>query len=97
MFKQKYIITIESESPPKIFLGDSIQGATVIALEKEQYPDLVDLAWLTKRFPLSRHTLSEKLELFNLGGEGKKLYDPNVVIPFLKTDFKIRRGRPRKN
>lgn len=57
----------------------------------------VDLAWLTKRFPLSRHTLLEKLELFNLGGEGKKLYDPNVVIPFLKTDFKSRRGRPRKN
>ena len=47
MFKQKYLITIESESPPKICLGDSIHGATVIALEKEQYPDLVDLAWLT--------------------------------------------------
>ena len=97
MFKQKYIITVESESPPKICLGDSIYGATVIALEKEQYPDLVDLAWLTKRFPLSRHTLSEKLELFNLGGERKKLYYPNVVIPFLKTDLKSRRGRPRKN
>jgi len=97
MFKQKYIITVESELPPRICLGDSIYGATVIALEKEQYPDLVDLAWLTKRFPLSRHTLSEKLELFNLGGEGKKLYDPNVVIPFLKTNFKSRVGRPRKN
>ena len=57
MFKQKYIITVESELPPRICLGDSIYGATVIALEKEQYPDLVDLAWLTKRFPLSRHTL----------------------------------------
>lgn len=97
MFKQKYIITVESELPPRICIGDSIHGATVIALEKEQYPDLVDLAWLTKRFPLSRHTLSEKLELFNLGGEGKKLYDPNVVIPFLKTNFKSRVGRPRKN
>lgn len=97
MFKQKYIITVESELPPRICLGDSIYGATVIALQKEQYPDLVDLAWLTKRFPLSRHTLSEKLELFNLGRKGKKLYDPNVVIPFLKTDFKSRRGRPRKN
>lgn len=97
MFKQKYIITVESELPPRICLGDSICGATVIALEKEQYPDLVDLAWLTKCFPLSRHTLLEKLELFNLGGEGKKLYDPNVVIPFLKTDFKSRRERPRKN
>ena len=85
MFKQKYIITIESESPPKICLGDSIHGATVIALEIEQYPDLVDLAWLTKRFPMSRETLSQKLELFNVGSSGKKLYDPNFVISFLKT------------
>jgi len=89
MFKKKYIITVESESPPKICLGDSIYGTTVIGLEREQYPDLVDLAWLTKRFPLSRHTLSEKLELFNLGGEGKKLYDPNVVILFLKPILKV--------
>lgn len=97
MFKHKYIITVESETPPRIYLGDSIYGATVIALEKEQYPDLVDLAWLTKCFPLSRSVLSQKLELFNLGSEGKKLYDPNVVIPFLKTDLKRRIGRPRKN
>lgn len=97
MFKQKYIITIESESPPKICLGDSIHGATVIALEIEQYPDLVDLAWLTKHFPMSRETLSQKLELFNVGSSGKKLYDPNVVIPFLKMDMNNRKGRPRKN
>lgn len=97
MFKQKYIITVESESPPKICLGDSIHGATVIALEIEQYPDLVDLAWLTKRFPMSRETLSQKLELFNVGSSGKKLYDPNIVIPFLKINIKNRRGKPRKN
>ena len=97
MFKQKYIITIESESPPKICLGDSIHGATVIALEIEQYPDLVDLAWLTKRFPMSRDTLSRQLELFNIGSTGKNLYEPNIVIPFLKMNMKNRRGRPRKN
>lgn len=97
MFKHKYIITVESETPPRICLGDSIYGATVIALEKEQYPDLVDLAWLTKRFPISRETLSQKLELFNVGSVGKKLYDPNIVISFLKTDIKNRKGRPRKN
>lgn len=97
MFKQKYIITVESESPPKICLGDSIHGATIIALETEKYPDLVDLAWLTKRFPMSRETLSQKLELFNVGCSGKKLYDPNIVIPFLKANIKNKRGRPRKN
>jgi len=90
MFKHKYIITVESESPPQICLG-------VISLEVEQYPDLVDLAWLTKRFPLSREMLSQKLELFNVGGNSKKLYDPNIVVPFLKTDLTHRIGRPRKN
>ena len=97
MFKQKYIITVESESPPRICLGDTIYGAKVVSLEVEQYPDLVDLAWLTKRFPMSRQTLAAKLEVLNLGGSRKKLYDPKVVIPFLKMDMKNRKGRPRKN
>lgn len=97
MFKQKYIIVVESETPPRICIGDTIHGATVISLEVEQYPDLVDLAWLTKRFPLSRQTLAAKLEILNLGGQRKKLYDPNLAIPFLKMDIKNRKGRPRKN
>ena len=97
MFKQKYIITVGSELPPKICLGDSIHGATIIALETEQYPDLVDLAWLTKRFSMSRDTLSQKLELFNVGSSRKNLYDPNIVISFLKMKMKSKRGRPRIN
>lgn len=97
MFKQKYIITVESESPPKICLGDSIYGAIVIALEVEQYPDLVDLSWLSKRFPISRQALTKRLDIFNIGSARKKLYDPNIVVPFLKVELKNRRGRPRKN
>ncbi|WP_151791593.1 hypothetical protein [Acinetobacter soli] len=97
MFKQKYIITVESESPPRICLGDKIYGAEVVSLEVERFPDLVDLTWLTKRFPLSRQTIAAKLEILNLGGPRKKLYDPNIVIPFLKMDIKNRKGRPRKN
>lgn len=97
MFKRKYIITVESESPPQIRLGDKIGDATVIALEAEQYPELVDLTWLTKRFRLSRDTLSTQLASFNIGGHGKNLYDPNIVVPFLKSNIKTKRGRPRKN
>lgn len=82
MFKHKYIITVESDTPPQIWLGDKIHGATVVALETEQYPDLVDLTWLTKRFPMSRDTLSRQLELFNISSTGKKLYDPNIAVPF---------------
>lgn len=97
MFKQKYFITVESEIPPRICLGDTIHGATVIALEAEQYPDLVDLAWLAKRFSMSREAIAAKIDLFNVGGASKRLYDPNIVIPLLKTELKHRRGRPRKN
>ncbi|MQW91951.1 hypothetical protein GFH30_00930 [Acinetobacter wanghuae] len=97
MFKQKYIITIESENPPKICLGDSIYGATVIALEIEQYPDLVDIAWILKRFPMSRTTIIEKIGSFNVGTAGKHLYDPNKVIPLLKTNLTNKRGRKRIN
>ena len=69
----------------------------MIALEVEQYPDLVDLSWLSKRFPISRQALTKRLEIFNIGSARKKLYDPNIVVPFLKVELKNRRGRPRKN
>ena len=78
-------------------MGDKIHGAAVVALETEQYPDLVNLVWLTKRFPMSRTAISAKIDSFNVGSPGKKLYDPNIVIPFLKIDMKNRRGKPRKN
>lgn len=97
MFKHKYIITVESDTPPKICLGDKIHGATVVTMTIEQYPDLVDLAWLTKRFPISRDILSRKLELFNIGSTGKKLYDPNIAVPFLKNKIEHKSGRKRKN
>ena len=93
MFKHKYIITVESEFPPKICLGDSIHGATVIAFEIEPYPDLVDLAWLTKRFPMFREAIAMKIDQFNMGSSGKKLYDPNIVVPFLKSNINSKRGR----
>lgn len=97
MFKHKYIITVESDTPHQICLGDKIHGATVVTMTIEQYPDLVDLAWLTKRFPISRDILSRKLELFNIGSTGKNLYDPSIVIPFLKTNMNSKRGRKRIN
>ena len=44
MFKHKYIITVDSETPTKICLRNSIHRAKIIALEIEQYPDLIGLA-----------------------------------------------------
>ncbi len=96
MFKQKYIITVESERPPQLFLGDTIGGSTIISLKREEYPDLVDAAWLIKRFPMSRKTIIEKIGCFNVGTAGKHLYDPHKVIPVLKVDLSTKRGRQKK-
>lgn len=67
----------------------------MVALETKQYPDLVDIAWLTKCFPTPRDTLSRQLELFNICRTGKNLYDPNIVVLFLKNKIKHKPGRKR--
>jgi len=70
----------------------------IITVELEQFPEFVDLSWLAKRFCMSRQTIASKIEMFNVGGKHKKLYDPKIVIPILKIDLTRRRpGRPRKN
>ncbi len=51
MFKQKYIITVESELPPRICLGDSIYGATVIALEKRAISRSCRFSLVNKTLP----------------------------------------------
>lgn len=83
MFKHKYIIRVESDTPPQICLGDKIHGATVVALETEQYQNLIDLTWLTKRFSLSREVISTKIDLFNVANTGKK-FMINTLLLILK-------------
>lgn len=38
MFKHKYIITVESDTPPQICLGDKINGAAVYYVRDRKYP-----------------------------------------------------------
>lgn len=40
---------------------------------------------------MSREAISAKIDVFNVGSSGKKLYDPNIVILFLKTNINSKR------
>ena len=97
--KKKYIIVVESESPPKLYLGDEIAGCKIIELKSEELPRRVDASWLLERYPLSRKSLIDQLRIFNKGNDGKHLYDPNDVIPILDNLhlLKERRTSRRKN
>lgn len=79
----KYIITVESDQPPELMLGQLVGGGKVVSLAVEELPRRVDVAWLLERYNLSRGTLIEKLAQFNQGTGNKCLYDPKEVMPVL--------------
>lgn len=81
----KYIMVVESETPPQVFLHDHIPNVgKIIELKAEQFPNRVTAAWLAERFNLSRKTIIERVGIFNKGDENKHLYDPDEVIPVLE-------------
>ncbi|HDU8435169.1 TPA: hypothetical protein RG027_003057 [Acinetobacter baumannii] len=97
---KKYILTIESEHPPQVWLNDHIpKVGTVIELKIEGMPNRVTAAWLAERFNLSRKTIIEKVGTLNKGDQNKHLYDPKEVIPLLENLHLIsaKRGARRKN
>ena len=96
---KKYIMVIESNQPPQVFLNDIIPNiGTVIELKTEQLPSRVDAAWLQERFAISRKALIEKLRVFNRGTDTKHLYDPTEVLPILENlNVTNKPGARRKN
>lgn len=59
----------------------------------------VTAAWLMERYSLSIKTIIDELRAFNLGGDGKHLYNPATVIPILDNLNKAKAQRQvrRKN
>lgn len=90
----KYIITVESDTPPQVMLGQNIGGGIVKEL-KEVDVELVPASQLAKIYNLSVTTVREKLVSINQGTEGKGLYNPKLAHNLLTQ--KIRKGRPRAN
>ena len=96
----KYIVVVESEKPPQVFLNQVIPNiGKVVEMKMEQLPNRITAAFLMERFNLSRKTIVDTLRPFNKGSENKHLYDPNEVIPILENmnaEVKARQSR-RKN
>lgn len=90
----KYIITVESDTPPQIMLGQNLFGGIVKEL-KELDVELVPAAHLAKLYNLSVGTVREKLASINQGTHGKCLYDPKLARTILTE--KVKKGRPRAN
>ena len=91
----RYTVTIESDTPPKLYLGENIAGGTVVALSAEPKPKLVDVSWLLQRYPLTRTTIINRLAGHNQGSDGKHLYCPDTAHAILTAAPK-KRGRVRK-
>ncbi len=93
----KYTITVESDTPPQVMLGQSIFGGKVTGLEMENTPSLVSVAWLAERYGFSKPTIIKKLEGHNMGTDGKHLYNPKVASVVLSQPQKNKRGPKRVN
>lgn len=90
----KYVITVESDVPPTITLGQTIGGAVVKEMKEVDF-ELVPASYLAKRYNLSSTTIREKLASINQGTAGKALYNPKAAHTLLTK--KSRMGRPRAN
>ena len=65
----KYTITVESDTPPQILLGQNLGGAIVTKLEQEKQ-ELISAAELAKLYNLSVSNIREKLIAINQGTSG---------------------------
>lgn len=94
----KYVITVESSTPPELFIGGKIGKAEIIGIVREAMPKRVPISWLMEHYPFSKQTILDHIRIFNKGSDRKHLYDPEEVIPILEnlTLLKSKTGR-RKN
>ena len=90
----KYTITIESDTPPQVMLGQNIGGGIVKELKQVEV-DLVSAAHLAQKYNLSTTTIRDRLVSINQGTQGKALYNPRLAHDVLTS--KNKRGRPRAN
>ncbi len=70
----KYTITVESDTPPQILIGQNLGGATVVGMRQEKI-ELISAAEIAQQQGISAATVRRKLAVINQGTEGKYLYD----------------------
>ena len=89
-----YAITLESDEPLQISVGQKIHGATVKEL-KALDQKLVSASELASKYSVSVDTIRRKLASINQGTSGKFLYNPTHADTLLKESSKTKRGRKR--
>lgn len=89
----RYCIEILSDTPPRLFIGDSVAGGQVVAIKSDE-PDTVSASWLSEKTGLSKSTITAKLASI-AQGSGKKMYARQTALQMLGST-KQRMGRPRK-
>ena len=93
----KYTITVESDTPPQLMLGQNVFGGKVTGLEMEKIPTLVSVSWLVEKYGFAKTTIIKKLEGYNQGTDGKHLYDSKIAMLILSNPQKNKRGAKRVN
>lgn len=91
----KYTITVESDTPPQVLLGQNFDGGKVTALKLEELPNLVSVSWLVNRYGFTKATILKKLDGHNKGTDNKHLYDPKVAMQILSSKATSKRGTRR--
>ena len=92
----RYSYTVESDTPPTLYLGDKIGDATIVGMKIEPV-ELVSNAWLAERYSISVDSVRRKCAAINQGTTGKALYNPKLADAILKNEVKSKRGTRRKN
>ncbi|MBF7685906.1 hypothetical protein I2F17_08770 [Acinetobacter sp. B10A] len=95
----KYVITVESKTPPNLLIGGKIGEAEIIGIARESIPKRVPITWLMEHYPFSKQTILDNIRMFNKGSDRKHLYDPSEVMPVLDNLalLKSKNSRRRKN
>lgn len=91
-----YLITVKSNEPPKIFLGDKIGGAEVVEMKRSE-DDLMSSSQLALKYNVSVQTVRRKLSEYNQGSDGKFLYNPLIADEILRPKPKKKAGARRIN
>lgn len=89
-----YSLTLESDEPLQISVGQKIHGATVKEL-KALDQKLVSASDLAEKYSVSVDTIRRKLASINQGTSGKFLYNPVLADTLFKESSKTKRGRKR--
>ncbi len=98
----EYIIKVMSPTPPKLYVGDNLHNAEIIAVELADKKDkLMTTKELAEYTGFSRDTINKICKSINQGTKGKALYRKDLALELIKNDGKPQRkgrgGRGRKN